>query len=157
MPDETVFSLDAEATDSELAAVNSTLRSLGFDQGVEFIVDEVGLLDGPTFEGWLLTISTPIVAGFLGALGGDGYGRVKQLVRGVHAARHGQPGAVRVEGLDHTQISLRSNLPDDAFRALKDLNWTELQGGLIEWSEVDRQWYRAGTRFSITPPDSEAQ
>lgn len=147
MPDETVFFLDADATESERAAVGATVRSFGFDQGVEGVVDEVGLFDGPGLDGWLLSISTPIVAGFLGAVGGDGYQRLKQLVEGVRKARGGRPGVVEVRGLDDTGLILRGNLPDDAFRALIDLDWTELQGGRIEWSDVDQEWYRTSRRF----------
>src|SRR5438105_13058130 len=109
----------------EVEAVERVLRSLGFDAPVDASFERRGIGDYP----WVVYVTTPVVAGFLGKLGADLYDGAKRLVLGMRDARKGARGSVVVRDEDGTQLVLASTIPDEAFRALQALDWGALKGG----------------------------
>lgn len=126
------------AAAEDVEAVERVLHSLGFHASVDAGIVRHGIGDYP----WVVYVTTPIVAGFLGKLGTDVYDGAKRLVFGIRDARKGAQGSVVVRDRDGTQLVLASTIPDEAFRALQALDWSELKGGYIQWDDEGKEWRR---------------
>jgi hypothetical protein len=70
-----------------------------------------------------------------------GFGRLGQLVRDLKTANGGQvDGSIELEDGGRPWLLLRSDMPDEAFRQLDDLDWAVTQSGFLRWDEHRQCW-----------------
>jgi hypothetical protein len=89
--------------------------------------------------------------GFFGRLGEDAADALRQLVEELQRARrqsrHANDGWVEFDDPEDTKVMLRSGLPDHAYQALLDLDWSEHRGQMLMWDEEAREWYDPNRRY----------
>lgn len=105
---------------------------------------------------YLVVVSVPITliaskffGGAAEAAGADtwaafrdgGWKGLERFVREIGRA-HGseRTGSVRIEEPDGPRVTLASHLPEEAFEALGELDWSEMTGGWLGWGEASEGW-----------------
>lgn len=84
------------------------------------------------------------VSGFFGAAGGDAYSGLKALLKDLVAARSGAgngKGAIELRDPEHTAVIFSDALPDEAFEALRHLDWEEKRGDYLVWDARRNEWW----------------
>lgn len=138
--------LDKEAGADELKAVEAAFRRYGFDAEVEATWHrrpQTG--NGPS---WVIAAAlgatfAQFFGGFFSAAGADAWMKLRDWVSDLYAARqqsiHGPEGGLQLTDADGTEIVVW-RLPDEAFRRLLEIDWSEHLGGLLWWDEERREW-----------------
>jgi hypothetical protein len=78
------------------------------------------------------------------AAGKDAYEALKDWVRDVFASRQGagrESGRFELADPDRTHLEFPSSIPDRAFDALRDIDWTEQSGDWLVWDDERGEWY----------------
>jgi hypothetical protein len=133
-------SVDRGAPADEVAAVERVLRSFGIQGPVEANYGRKSFGELP----FVVYIFMPIVAGFLGKLGADLYESVKRLVEELTEARGGRDGQIFVADRETgTTLALDSGLPDEAYRAFAEIDWSKLEDGYVVWDTERGEWRNA--------------
>lgn len=132
---------DAEASPEELAALNEAFRRFGFNVEADPAVHARSIDPFP----WVvyITLGAPIATFFTtlaAEAGKDAYEPLKGWAKDVFAARNNRPGYASISDPEHSRLSLRSDLPDEALDALKEINWSQMQAGDLHWSDSRREW-----------------
>lgn len=132
---------DAEASPEELAALNDAFRRVGFDVQADPAIHARSIDPVP----WVVYVmlGAPIATFFTtlaAEAGKDAYEPLKQWVKDVWAARGNKPGCADLSDPQHTRLSLRAGLPEEALDALKEIDWSRKHGGDLHWSESRREW-----------------
>jgi hypothetical protein len=134
---------DVSATADDLAAVKEAFRRVGFDVRPEPVVE--GRAEAMP---WVLyvTIGAPIATFFTtiaAKAGDDAYEAVKRWVKDLWAARRGpndRTGSVVLRDTRGNQLVLSSTFPDEALDALRDIDWTGVEGDYLLWSSKSGRW-----------------
>jgi hypothetical protein len=140
--------IEAEAPTGHVEAVELALRRAGIEASVESAYERKSAELLP----WVIQLPVgSTLAAFFAKLGaeaaGDAYGQLKQLVADLCAARSGAgdgTGAVDFADDDYTHVVINADVPDEALRALLDIDWAEVQAGWLVWK--DGEWYNATPR-----------
>jgi hypothetical protein len=138
--------VEYDAPDGRVEAVERALREAGIEATVDASYESRAL--GALI--WLVDVSlgTGLVAFFktLGEEAGkDAWAAMKQLVTNLLAARVDDgEGRILLRADDYNDVYVLGELPDEAYRALFDLDWSELRAGSLVWR--DGEWYNS------TPP-----
>jgi hypothetical protein len=136
-------SVERDAPADEVVAVERVLRSFGIQAAVETNYGRKSFGELP----FVVYIVMPIVVGFLGALGADLYKGAKRFVQEITEARRGLDGEIFVKDEQSgTMLVLVSGLPEEAYRAFADVDWSELTGGSIVWDAEHGEWRNAFPR-----------
>lgn len=151
--------LDVGVSEEELEAVKGVLRSAGLDAEVQPGIVELSAEPGP----WVADLvsvgqnAVLVIAAFFGAVGagfaqkagqdawdefrGDGWRGLKRFMQELTFARGGSSGRVTLRGVGHPDMSLDSGLPDDAYKSLADLDWSQLSEGTLGWNRETGEWW----------------
>jgi hypothetical protein len=129
--------------DGRVEAVERALREAGIEATVDASYESRAL--GPLI--WLVDV--PLGAGlvaFFKALGEqagkDAWEAMKQLVTNLLAASVDDgEGEIRLRADGYNDVYVFGELPEEAYRALFDLDWSELRAGSLAWR--DGEWYNS--------------
>jgi hypothetical protein len=136
--------IDRWASPEEARAIEEAFARAGFSVEVERAIETRSAGAVP----WIIyvTLTVPIAA-FLGKFaseaGKDAYATVKAWAKEIIAARRespAEPGSVRIDDPDGTNLILSAAIPDDALEALADIDWSDTRGGYIMWDADAREW-----------------
>jgi hypothetical protein len=132
---------DAAITPDELADLNEAFRRFGFDVQAEPAIHARSIDPVP----WVvyITLGAPIATFFTtlaAEAGKDAYEPLKELVKGVLAARRNRPGYAAISDPEHSRVTLQPGLPEEALDALKEIDWSEMGAGDLHWSRARREW-----------------
>jgi hypothetical protein len=139
----TPFRIDVEAApgahQQELAEIREAFARAGLEVRPKA---QVGLGIDPTAWVISVTLAAPIATfftTFASKAAEDAYAPVKQWVHDLWAARRGAGSVVLQDFLGSTLV-LSSALPEAALDALRDLDWAEVSGQYLVWSEDKNEW-----------------
>lgn len=141
------------ALPDEVRAVEEVFHRAGIEATAEPGVIDLTDVD---LVPYLVVLTAPIAwigAQFLGgaanAAGADtwaafrdgGWKGIGRFVREI-ARAHGpeRTGSVTIEEPDGPRVTLASHLPEEAFQALGELDWSEMTGGWLGWGESGEEW-----------------
>lgn len=139
-------SVDAGVSADEVHAIEEAFRGAGLEANVQ-----PSLIELSQATTWIVMISvapTAFLSAYAAAAGAnawgatkDGYGRLMQLVRDLKTASGGHgDGRIELEEKGRAWLLLTSDLPDEAFRQLEDIDWTVAQSGTLRWDEHRQCW-----------------
>jgi hypothetical protein len=139
-------SVDAGVSADEVHAIEEAFRRAGLEADVK-----PSLIELSQASTWIVMISaapTTFLSAYAAAAGTDawgatkrGYGRLMQLVRDLRTASGGHGvGRIELEERGRAWLLLTSDLPEEAFRQLEDVNWTAAQTGVLKWDEHRQCW-----------------
>lgn len=155
--------LDVGAPGDELEAVTEVFRGVGLDAEVRPGIIEHSAEPGP----WVADVVTvgehailfiaaifgagaaAVGVGFAQKAGEDawdefresGWRGLERFMRELTSARGGEGGRLTMRGVGHADVSLHSGLPDEAYEELAQLDWEQLSGGSLGWSEENGDWW----------------
>jgi len=138
--------IEYDVPDGRVEAVERALREAGIEATVDASYESRAL--GSLI--WLVYVplGTGLVAFFkaIGEQAGtDAWEAMKQLVTNLLAARvDDREGHIRIRADDYNDVYVFGELPEEAYRALFDLDWSGLRAGSLVWR--DGEWYNS------TPP-----
>jgi hypothetical protein len=138
--------IDKWASPEEVWTVEEAFRRTGLEANVRASVVE--LSEQLT---WIVIISAPVsmfLSGYFAAAGADAWkatkglpDRLRQLVRDLKTARGSQQeGRIELEDAGRAWLLLSSDLPEEAFRQLKAIDWSLAQRGSLRWDDQCRCW-----------------
>jgi hypothetical protein len=133
-------SIDREASEEEVDAVDAAFREAGLDAEVRASYGRKSLDLLP----WIVLIALPL-KGFLDAFGReagqDAYAALKRLVTRIREGRRGNKGTIVVQSRESsTTLVLGDDLPDEAYAALFELDPKEYEGAYLLWDEDRGEW-----------------
>lgn len=126
------------------------LRRAGFDAQVEKRTVSAGGLIG-----WVVTITlaAPIAAFFTSVgseAGKDAYAAFRSWLRGQKRGT-ADSAVVILQGSDERELEMDLTVPEEAFEALVDIDWSQMPSGRIVWDQRIKRWQRkAGPGSTIT-------
>lgn len=139
-PEQFDVSIDRDASDEEIEAVETAFREAGFDVEVQASYGRKALETLP----WIVFITAPITAfltGFAAAAGKDAWEAVKAFVVKIKAARGGGKGEIVVRAPNGANLVISDNLPDEAFVGLAELNLDDYpDDAYFVWHDERREW-----------------
>jgi hypothetical protein len=139
-------SVDAGASADEVRAIEEAFRTAGLEADVQ-----PSLIELSQASTWIVMITAApatFLSAYAAAAGTDawgatkrGYGRLMQLVRDLRTASgdHGD-GRIELEERGRAWLLLTSDLPEEAFRQLEDVDWAVAQSGALKWDEHQQCW-----------------
>lgn len=141
------------ASEEDVAAVEAAFAAAGFEvrarAEVELRGGGIGSWGGASLP-WdvYVVLGVPLalfLQGFMSAAGEDAYDAVKRWVRDIVAA-HDRPGYYRNGAIDVRDsagggIVFSAGLSDEAFAALRLLDWSAVEGDLLLWDADTGRWY----------------
>lgn len=138
-------SMDEEARPEEVEAVAAAFEEAGFDGPVSADIGRRSLGDLP-FVIYVGAAPAAFLSAFAGAAGKDAYESLKKFVGRLVVARRERRGSVVIEDResheDSTVLVLPSDLPEEAFAALADLDLEAPKGAYLIWDrEGERGWH----------------
>jgi len=155
--------VDTAASPAEVDAIAAVLTGAGIENRSEASARMQG--DGPWLV-MLVVLAVPFLNGFGGEAGKDAWQALKRLVADLHKARAreswGQvvirPGVIGEDEADgkvtlpgfpipknpNVEITLDSRMPDEAYRALFDLDLDAFDGGTLHWNPTTGEWQQHG-------------
>jgi hypothetical protein len=140
---ENPFRIDVEvgpiANKLELADIREAFARAGFDVRPK---EQVGVGSGAAPWVISVTLGAPIATfftTFASKAAEDAYAPVKRWVHDLWAARRAAGSVVLQDFLGSTLV-LSSGLPEAALDALRDLDWAEVRGDSLVWSEDKNEW-----------------
>jgi hypothetical protein len=178
MAETVVVRLDETARPEEVEGVAAAFREAGVDATVEAtwefpgrqaVQEKAAGLRRPSPEGngiayWIVETAVPYVLEgmFQGVLGVGGWVLVKGLVDRLRdtrrGAERGKEGIVSFTDPDGTTVQFlvgeeprTEPLPDDAYRALFDIDWSKHKGDVLVWDWRRERW--ESKPDVINPPD----
>lgn len=97
---------------------------------------------------WVIFLCAPLGVFFTAFLksagqeaGRDAYLALRRLVSRLYAARRKNDGSIAIIGSEnYTQIDLREDLPEEAYRQLAEMGPHELDGGNWIWDFKQNHW-----------------
>lgn len=146
--------LDRDASDAEVEAVRIAVGRRGATPIVRAVWEKPPQTGNGPF--WMVLILLGVgfksfADGFLGKLGEDTADALRDLVDDLRTARRGSTrapeGWVEFDDVDGTNVMFASGLPDAAYRALLDLDWDEVRGGMLIWDDEAAEWYDPNRRY----------
>lgn len=136
--------MEAEAPVEQVEAVELALREAGIDTTVEAVIARRGY--GAGVLPWLVKIT--LGSGFAAfcvsigkEAGKDAYNALKSLIAHLLAARSDGDGQIEFYDDEYNVVCVRSELPDEAMRALFEIDWSEMRASTLVWK--DGEWYNA--------------
>jgi hypothetical protein len=91
---------------------------------------------------WLIEVGAEqTVNGFFLALGAAGFNK---LVRTVFESEDTDETRLEVVDKDETRLTLSSVLSDEALIALREMDWTTVQGSSFTWVPDHQEWKSSG-------------
>lgn len=134
-------SVDVNVDPDELAEVEAALRAIGFDGPVTPSIAFRSLGTLP----WVLMFSLPVTAfltSFFGAVGNDAWKAFKNFVTRVQRARPNRQGSIEFRSHNSSpSLTIPEGLPDEAYRALFDLDFDAFEGSaVIYWDAERSEW-----------------
>jgi len=139
-PEQFDVSIDRDASDEEIEAVEAAFREAGFDVEVQASYGRKALETLP----WIVFITAPITAfltGFAAAAGKDAWEAVKAFVVEIKAARGGGKGEIVVRAPNGANLVIGDDLPDEAFVRLAELNLDDYpDDAYFVWNDERREW-----------------
>jgi hypothetical protein len=145
--------LDVDASREEVQTVEHVLRSAGFDADVRPGWEKPPRVGNGAFWMILFVLSAPVqafLAGFFGAAGADAWKDVKRFVAELRAARapsRAPDGWVEFDDPEGTKLMV-ADLPDEAYRALLELDWDDHRGGMLMWDDDTSKWFDPNRRYA---------
>jgi hypothetical protein len=144
--------LDVAASSEEVQAVERVLRSAGIDAEVRAEWQKPPRVGNGVFWIILIVLSVALkdfLGGFSGAAGADAWKALKRLVGELRATRvpsEAPDGWVRMDDPEGTNLML-GDLPDEAYRALLELDWSQHRGGMLMWDDEAGEWFDPNRRY----------
>ncbi|MGA5564727.1 hypothetical protein ACPCUV_26660 [Streptomyces platensis] len=123
-----------EVTDDQASSFKDNLRSAGLD-----IIPETR---GALIEAipWLVLISLPMQS-FLSSAGEDAYQALRNAVRDLFRATvQARNSAILEDDSSGIQVILESDLPDDAYQQLRDLDLRQFSVGPLIYDRNRHCW-----------------
>jgi hypothetical protein len=140
--------LDRYATPNEIANVRAVFARTGREAMVRAVWEKPPQTGNGAFWMTLVLLAVPFKAfadGFFGKAGEDTWMALRKLVEELREARRGSTladeGWVEFDDPDDTQVMLASGIPDEAYEALLELDWSAVRGGTIMWDEERGRWF----------------
>lgn len=138
--------IDKGSSSDEVHALEEAFRRAGLEASVH-----PGIIELSEQFTWIVMISLPptaFLSGYFAAAGGDAWSatkrlsdRLMQFVRDLKTARGGsQDGRIELEEAGRAWLLLTSDLPQEAFRQLDDIDWSVAQSGSLHWNNQDQCW-----------------
>jgi hypothetical protein len=138
--------VDAGTNADVLHAIEEAFRDAGLPADVQPSIIELSQAST-----WIVLINIPPTAfltAYATAAGADAWGatkrsftRLRQLVHDLKIANGGgADGRISLEEGGRPWLLLTSNLPDEAYVQLEDVDMTAAQGGALEWDENRQEW-----------------
>lgn len=135
------------APEEELDALNDLFRKDGFEVQSKGGIVELSAVE---YAPWIVAITVGgglvnFLRAFTSKLGElaaeDAWPALKELVQRITAARGGRAnGSIEIhDSLCRSTIHVRLDLPDEAYRRLFELDWSNVRGG-IGWNEAVGDW-----------------
>ncbi len=139
-------SVDAGVSADEVHAIEEAFRRAGLEAEVQ-----PSLIELSQASTWIVMISaapTAFLSAYAAAAGSDawgatkhGYGRLMELVRDLKTASGGHgDGRIELEERGRAWLLLTSDMPEEAFRQLENIDWTVAQTGALKWDEHRQCW-----------------
>lgn len=147
LPDLTLnVSVDVGVSADEVHAVEEAFRRAGLEADVQ-----PSLIELSQASTWIVMISAApatFLSAYAAAAGADAwratkasYSRLMQLVRDLKTATGGHgDGRIELEERGRAWLLLTSDLPEESFRQLEDVDWTVAQSGTLKWDEHRQCW-----------------
>jgi hypothetical protein len=142
--------LDAEATEDEVAGVESVLREAGLDWPVSAAYYRRGIGDFP----WVIMLAGPpsVIVGLFAKkfteklaerAAEDAYVSLKKWVQRLASRRRDRNGTITInDPASGTVIVLDPELPDEAYRELPSIDPEKDGGesGYLSWNDEEGRW-----------------
>lgn len=140
--------LDRHATSDEVAEVRAVFERTGHSAMVRAVWEKPPQTGNGAFWMTLVLLGVSFKGfadGFFGKLGEDAAVALRDFVEELRKARrgstHANEGWVAFDDPDDTNVMLSSGLPDEAYRALLDVDWSDARGGTIMWDDATGRWF----------------
>jgi len=135
--------LEVGAPDADVRALRELFREVGVDAEIS-----PGVIELSQAPSWLFMINVAF-ASFIVKLvqltTEVAYVALKDFIRravDAHGPAGGHTGAVEIHAQESpVRIYLRPELSDEAYRALVELNFTDLPAGILGWEPERRKWF----------------
>jgi hypothetical protein len=140
--------LDRYATPDEVERVRSVFERAGATAQVRAVWEKPPQTGNGVF--WIVLVLVGVsfksfADGFFGKLGEDAALTFRAFVDELRDARRdstlADDGWVEFDDIDDTKVMIAGGLPDEAYRALLDLDWSSVRGGMLMWSHESGQWF----------------
>jgi hypothetical protein len=140
--------LDRYATDEEVTKVRAVFERAGREAMVRPVWEKKPHTGNGAF--WtvlvLLGVSFKSFAdGFFGKFGEDAAVAFREFVDELRQARRtstlADDGWFEFDDVEESNVMLASGLPDEAYRALLNLDWETARGGMLMWDSHEREWF----------------
>jgi hypothetical protein len=90
--------------------------------------------------------------GFFGKLGENAADALREFVEELRRTRdqstRADNGWIQFDDPDDTKVMLGADLPQEAYEALLQLDWSEHTGGMLMWDDTAHEWYDPNRRYS---------
>jgi hypothetical protein len=147
--------VEAYMSDATASGIAATFRSYGFEVDVD---NSIAYFIGPEthVEIPAATVITLAASAFITTLavefGKDAYKKLKELVAAIHRDRPIKKGRVEIGEWDshNFAVILRTDLPDDAYRHLFELDLRDYLDGSLSWDDNKGAVSRSHPRSSPT-------
>lgn len=130
--------LDRYATVGECDAVRAVIDRAGGHAMVRAVWEKEPQTGNGAFWMTLFLLGVPFAKfcdGFFTKLGENAADTLRDFVRELREARrastHASVGWVEFDDVEDTKIMIPSDIPDDAFNALLEIDWSRVQGGTL--------------------------
>jgi len=155
--------VEREAPPEEIQALEELFRGAGVRAEVRADYWRLSALDLP-YAVYVLAPLTWIALKFLGGAAGaagtdaweafrdGGWLGLQRFVQEVGRARGEREGSIVVRDPEGPDVALSDRLPEEAFRALAELDWRELPNGQLFWSQERCDWHHAAPGARGTQP-----
>ena len=133
-----IASVDVCIDSNELKDVEAALRAIGFEGSVVPDIHFRSMGEVP----WVLMLSMPVTAfltGFFGAAGAEAWKSLKSFVVRVQRARPHRRGSIEFLPEDSPRLTIPEGLPDEAYKALLDLDFSSFKNSTLIWWDTGRQ------------------
>jgi hypothetical protein len=140
--------LDRYATPDEVAEVRAVFERAGGSAMVRAVWEKPPQTGNGAFWMTLVLLGVSFKAfadGFFGKLGEDAAVALRDFVEDLREARmdstHADDGWVEFDDVDETNVMLSSGVPEEAYQALLEIDWSHARGGMIMWDGASRRWF----------------
>jgi hypothetical protein len=140
--------LDRYASPEEVASVRAVFERARHRAMVRAVWEKPPYTGNGAFWMTLVLVAMPFhsfLDGFFGKLGEDVADALRDFVDDIREARRpstlADDGWVEFDDLEDTHVMLSGGIPDEAYRALLELDWDEVRGGTIMWDADVGRWF----------------
>ncbi len=142
--------LDVNASSDEVAAVSQIAHEEGLPGPVNSTLSYKSIEDVPWWTILIVFANFTFLKGFLDEAGRDSYRGLHRLVSRLFGARRNEEGTVRVKVESQiTMIVFTSDLPEEAFSMIADLDLDNIEGKYIYWESGRRRWEMRGRKSCL--------